>query len=142
MAHGHDSGAVLKGLRKVFGGNDAFMRGHQIKRTRSLSDGRAVPEWATDDKAVQKLLLQSFPKLASNVRQRTRAGRWVRVIQLYFKSKKSRREVSEDMGESENVVRMLIRSIKWAQKGKRANGTGLRTQKVLVTPTPPLSESE
>ena len=142
MAHGHDSGAVLKGLRKIFDGNSSFMRGHQIKRIRSLHDGRVVPEWVTDDRIIQGLLLRSFPKLATNARQRKRAGRWARVIQLYFRSKKSRREVAEDMGESENVVRMLIRAIKLARNGKRANGTGLRSRKSLVTPIQPLSESE
>lgn len=142
MAHGHDSRVVTEGLRSVFDTNSSFMVGHQVKRIRSRHDGRKVPAWSTNDEAVRKLLLRSFPKLATNDLQRRRAGRWMRVIQLYFRSKRSRREVAEDMGESENVIRMLVRSIKLAQKGWRTNGTGKRTQNTRVTPSKPLLESE
>jgi hypothetical protein len=142
MARGFDWSAVKKGLRRSFESNDSFITGHQVKRIRSLHDGRKVPDWSTNDEAVRNLLLRSFPKLAINELQRKRAGRWMRVIQLYFRSKKSRRETADEMGESENVVRMLVRSIKLAQKGWRTNGTGKRTRNTGVTPTPHLSESE
>ena len=142
MAHGYDSRAIKNGLRSVFDADSSFIDGHQVKRVRSLHDGRKVPAWSTDDDTVRKLLLRSFPKLGTNELQRMRAGRWMRVIQLYFRSKRSRREVAEDMRESENVIRMLVRSIKLAQKGCRANGTGKRTRNTRVTPIQPLSESE
>ena len=149
MAHGHDSAAVMKGLRSAFDGNSTFMTGHQIKRIRSLHDGRKVPAWSTDDEAVRKLLLRSFPKLATNKLQRDRAGRWMRVIQLYFRGKKSSSEVAEEIGTSRNAVKMLVSHIKLAQKGQKTNGTGKRTKKTpvlntkeIVTPSQHLSESE
>jgi hypothetical protein len=120
MAHGHDSAAVMKGLRAVFDSNSQFISGHQIKRVSTLNERKKVPAWALEDESIRKLLLFCFPKLLSNDVQRKRAGRYLRIIQLFFRSKKSRREVAEELGESENVIRRIVyRYVKLAQKEER-----------------------
>jgi hypothetical protein len=117
---------VLKGLLKAFDGNSSFMTGHQIIRTRTESRKRKTPAWALDDAFVRDLLLKSFPMLATSSVQRKRAGRWLMVINRYFKSLNSYREVAEEMGESKNAVRFVIRNIYLAVDGKKANGSGKR----------------
>src|SRR6202040_1903793 len=46
-------------------------------------------EWACDAVRVRQFLLEHFPKLMTDVNQRSRAGRWSRVIQMYFKARMS-----------------------------------------------------
>ena len=122
MPRRHDSGAILRGLRKVFDSSSGFMTGHQIKSTRSESRKRNVPVWSLDDEFIRKMLLKSFPLLATNELQRKRAGRWLLIIQLYFKKKMSSREIGEEIGEKTGTVLSLTRSISRASRGLRANG--------------------
>jgi hypothetical protein len=107
-------------LRGKFDGQDPFMTGgHQIIKTRQ-SD-RKIPDWATDDKQIQKILLRSFPKLKTDPRQRTGAARWAVIIQLFFRMKMTRSQVAEQTKLSSNTVQMLVRNIRRAAAGKRAN---------------------
>lgn len=99
------------------------MNGHQVIRPRGvLGRARKVPAWATDDVFIRGMLLGAFPKLAANLPQRRGAGRWMRVIQLYFRSKKTSRETAEEMAEGETVIRRVIERIRLASKGLRDSG--------------------
>jgi hypothetical protein len=102
-----------------------FLSGFQIKNVRTGYE-REVPEWATKNEGIQKILLTAFPKLHTDAAQRKRAGRWAQVINLYFKKRWSRAEVAEAMGENDLVIKMLVRSIVRVADGKRADGSGMR----------------
>ena len=72
-------------LRKHLDSDDPFMSaGHQILVERQQE--RVCPEWAKSDTKIQEILLRSFPKLKqAGSQDEKRAGRWARVIQLYFR---------------------------------------------------------
>jgi hypothetical protein len=111
-------------LRGSFDGQDPFMTGgHQIIKTRSSN--RDVPEWALDNKKVQQILLRSFPKLKTDLKQRARAARWATIIQLFFRMKMTRKQVAEQTKLSSIIVRDLIRNIRRAASGRKTNGQGL-----------------
>jgi DNA-binding NarL/FixJ family response regulator len=110
-------------LTKLIDGKEQFMRsGHQILVERKHK--REIPEWAWSDIKIRELLLQSFPKFRTDKRQAARAGRWARVIQLYFRMGKTHGQIAEEMSIDYNTVKMLIRAIKWSAKGKRTDGSG------------------
>ena len=90
----------FKKLREFLDGSEAFMFGFHITKSRTNSKRRRVPDWAKDDARVRELLLKSFPYLHTNATHRQRAGRWMRVIQLYFRMKKSSTETAVEMNES------------------------------------------
>jgi hypothetical protein len=110
-------------LRRFFGSSDPFMTGgHQILVERKHK--KKVPEWAKSDKEVRLIIQRSFPHWGTNTRQAERAGRWVRVIQLYFRMGNTHGQIAEEIGVNYNTVRMLIRAIKLAAKGRRTDGSG------------------
>ena len=110
-------------LIRMLDGKEQFMRsGHQILVERKHK--RIVPDWAQDDAKVRELLLRSFPKFRTDKRQAARAGRWARVIQLYFRMGKTHGQIADEMSIEYNKVKMLIRAIKWAAQGKRTDGSG------------------
>jgi len=108
-------------LRTKFDSKDGFVSsGHQIKKIRAHS--RVVPDWTADDQAVQKLLLRSFPNLKTSPYQRKFAGRWVRVIHLFYRMGLSRTEIAKEMRVRDRVIKDALRSIKRASRGLRADG--------------------
>ncbi len=120
-------------LRKKIDGNDPFMSsGHQIKKT--VSRHRKIPDWVKSNAEVRKLLLRSFPKLATDTKQREKAARWTRVIHLYFKMSMTHGQIAEELGEqmddgtvkplSLSTVQSIIRSITRVSQGRRADGRG------------------
>jgi len=120
-------------LREVIDGNDPFMTGHGLTKSRTGSHKRGVPEWANDTKQVRALLRTSFPNAYRTPAEealgyrvspyhRHWARRWAMVIHLYFVKKYSAKETAEEMGLMENQVRMIARSIRRAIAGLRANG--------------------
>lgn len=116
--------AVAGRLRNKIDGNDPFITGCQIIAIRRFN--RQDPEWTKSDKEVQKVLLLAFPKLASSPKQRTQAGRWMRVIQLYFRKHFTHGEIAEELGMTYPAVISLIRSIKRVAAGQRADGSKVR----------------
>ncbi len=114
---------TFRELREIVDGGDPFMRsGHQILVERKHK--RIVPDWARSDKEIRKLLLRSFPRLHTDKKQAAGAGRWTRVIQLYFRMGKTHGQIAEEMELGYNMVRMIIRATKWAAQGKRTDGSG------------------
>lgn len=100
-------------LRSKFDGASAFMNGgHQIIKIRRHE--RDVPEWAKSNEEIQKLLLRSFPKMTTHPLQRLRAGRWARIIHLYFRNGSTYSEVAEEMGESVVVIHSTLKRIRRA----------------------------
>jgi hypothetical protein len=121
---------ISKQLKNVIDPNEQF--GHQILKIRRPR--KRVPLWALDNKKIQQVILRAFPKMDSDPVQRQRAGRWTRVIHLYYRLKWSRGQIAKEMGLQYYTVNDLIRSIKRVAAGKRANGTGLRGQNPVGRP--------
>lgn len=110
-------------LRHTFDGSDQFMRGHQTKkiRTQRLFE---TPAWALDDAEIKNILLRAFPKLETNANHRKRAGRWLRVITLYYKLRMPHNQVAKEIGVDYHALISLIRNIKRSANGRRADGSG------------------
>jgi len=93
---------------------------------------KVVPEWANSNRRIQKFLLRSFPLMRMDPAQRTRAGRWARVINLYFKRQWSRGQIAEELNWTYARVDTIIRSIKRAAEGKRCKDGTERRRKSFV----------
>ena len=112
----------LQRLRKRMDGNDGFMEGHQIKTIRTRT--REIPTWTLDDKEVQKVLLRSFPDWRKNHRHAERAGRWARIIQLYFRMQMPIHMVAKEMDITLASARNLLQHIRRASRGQSSNNSG------------------
>lgn len=116
--------SALKILRQEIGDDDVgMMRVHNFRRQK-----RTTPEWATDDKAVQKILLTSFPKLQTDEKQRRRAARWVRIIFLYYRKHMSYSQVAEELEELPERIGHTLCKIRRASRGQQT-GTGKKRVK-------------
>ena len=114
----------LDELRESFDGSDQFMSGHQIHKTRQGRKRGGVPEWATDDVSIRKIVFQAFPKMFTDKKQRERAGVWVRVAYLYYRSNLTDLDIALEMGVKRGVVRNIIHRMNLVYQGKWANGRG------------------
>jgi hypothetical protein len=115
-----------------FGGRKVGSKGplgFQIKNVRTNYD-RETPDWIRSNESIQKILLTAFPRLKTDENQRKRAGRWARVIQLYFRLGWTIGEIADEINVKQNVVSMIIRSIVRTARGERADGSGPRTKTV------------
>lgn len=128
MNNEYDS--YLKLLTKLDGSEPFMNRGYRIIKPRHKV--KEIPDWAMDDKKVQEIILRSFPKLSTDPKQRMQAGRWVRIIYLYFRREFTVGDIAHILGTpnddgskivpmSRSAVKTLIRSIKRAAEGKRCN---------------------
>lgn len=105
--------------------DDAFVGGgHQVVKARERK--RIIPEWVNNKKKIQEILLNSFPKLRTNPRQRVAAARWARVIQLYYRAHYTQPQVAEEMRLTIYQVEGVIRSIQRVSSGRWANGKKMR----------------
>jgi hypothetical protein len=118
----------LKQIRSVVDGSDSFILGHQIAAPRAYA--RATPLWVYDKVAIRKILLRSFPRFETDLKQRDAAGRWARIIQLYFNLGYTYKEVAEELGEKPCKTRCSIEGIQYAAKGLRANKSGPTTGRI------------
>jgi hypothetical protein len=110
----------LQWLRGFFDGKEPFMSGHQIIKRAGRSQHSArlqrTPAWAMDDKAIQKLLLRSFPKLKTDLLQRARAARRYWIIYLYFRASWTSGQIASQLGLTDKKVRKVISRIRNAAK--------------------------
>jgi len=114
-------------LLSLFDGKDGFITGHQPIKVRQPN--RRLPPWAATNEGIQKVLLAAFPNLEKDLNQRWLAGRWIRVIQIYFRANKSCEETAFEMGSTPETIRVLIRKIKHVARtnspiSSRNNGRG------------------
>jgi hypothetical protein len=117
-----DRDYINRQLRAQLDSDDPFMtRGHGIKKPRT-DDKKSVPDWALNDKEVQKIVLTSFPKYATNGRQRKSAARWIRVIHLYFRMGMTRGQVASEMNLKPIVIKGIIEGIRRLAAGIRYDG--------------------
>lgn len=125
-------------LRGKVDGDDPFFEGHRIIKPRR--GNRKCPEWAADNTKLRKVLLLAFPKLETNAKQRAKAGRWARIIQLYFRSQMTNGQVAHELKMSIAHIDTVLRAIRRAAAGLRANGSGKRTRNVPVSGHPIASD--
>lgn len=116
-----------KDFRTIMSVGPSFIKGHQIMKIRRRA--RRAPQWAYDDEKIKKLLVTSFPKLATDDVQRKRAGRWAQVIQLYFRMKRSQRETAEETGQSIRDIHDILVRIRRAASGKPVDGRKRKNKK-------------
>ena len=129
-----------KQLRKlgIFAGSDAFMQGgHQIINSNRAYAGpaRKNAEWAKSDKKVCELLLRVFPKMTDNKCQRERAGKWLRVIQLYYRSVFYYGDTAIEMNEKKSFVNNVLNRIRKALQGRPCDGRD-KPRKIKEARTP------
>lgn len=98
-----------------------FLSGFQIKRFRT-GYRRELPEWVRSKVGVQKVLLAAFPKLNESLSQRRRAGKWLRVITLFYLQNWSEAQVAAEINESVCRVRHHIAHIDNVANGLTALG--------------------
>ncbi len=109
-------------LRGKMDGSDTFMTAHQIKKIRTRE--RVIPPWTLNDKEVQKVLLRSFPTLHTSHAAALRAGRWMRIIHLYYRVQMSNSLVAKEMGMTLNAVKMALKGIRRVARGQRSDNVG------------------
>jgi DNA-binding CsgD family transcriptional regulator len=110
-------------LRRRMDGSDSFMEGHQITKIRTRA--RAIPEWALNDEAVKTLLLRVFPKLhVRNSPSARAAGRWLRIIHLYYRAQISNTQISKEMNMTLNAVKMVLKGIRRIERGRKYDNRG------------------
>ncbi len=129
-------------LRTKIDGADVFFTGHRIVKPRRGRDRsetfRTCPEWAMSDAKTRELLLSSFPKLATNKKQRASAGRWARIIQLYYRKQMTHGQICTELGLSLPTIFSVIRSINRVASGKTSDkavarkGSRGRPKKIML----------
>lgn len=125
----------LKKFREA--GVDAFTGGFQVRAPRSYA--RKPQIWANSTLEIQKVLLTAFPTQATNPKQRTRAGRWLRVIHLYHRLGYTRAQVAADMTISSEQVKAIVRAITRTRKGLTWKGKKRGLRKVGRPKSAPLN---
>lgn len=129
-------GETNEELRTKIDGSDTFFEGHRIIKQRRGNAGnktgvpRTCPDWAKDNAKIRALLLRSFPKLLTDEKQRLKAGRWARVIQMYYRSQMTHGQICNELDLTLPTILSMIRNIDRVVKGKRADGRGNLSGKV------------
>ena len=111
-------------LRKILDSDDTFLwGGHQIIKIRRNQHKR--PEWSKHSTQIRGLILRSFPRLdeksETGLQQRERAGRWARIIQLYYVLGWTYSQVAEELGQPLRKTQKTIDRIRTASKGLATN---------------------
>jgi hypothetical protein len=138
-------------LRTMMDGNDFFLKGgFEIKKIRSLE--RNTPSWALNNTKTQQIILTAFPKLTLNPpkgqkakkahqKRIEKAGRWVRIIYLYYRMELPRPIVAKELGMSESTLRSTLRNILRVSQGLTVSGE-TRKSKNATYPAPPEGREE
>lgn len=111
-------------LRGKIDGSDQFMDGHQITKVRKMD--RKIPEWALNDKEVRRILLTVFPKMSQDTKigksQRKRAGKWMRLIHLYYRMRQPKQIVAKEMRIGQVLLTRWIQKMSYVARGLNVNG--------------------
>lgn len=79
---------------------------HEV-RTREHE--RQIPAWALDDRKLRQVVLGMFPRHATNKRQRAMAGRWLRIVYLFFRANWWTKNIAGTTGCTVRAVEGIIR---------------------------------
>jgi hypothetical protein len=122
-------------LRKVLDGSDKFMDGYEIKTVRTID--RDIPDWALNLKEVKRVLLTVFPKISlrpGNKKRNFRAGRWARIIQLYYRMQLPQQIVMKEMGLTEPELKSTLQRMNRAALGLTGKGKARKRRYPSHTP--------
>src|SRR6266436_1511266 len=86
--------------------NGSELNGHHAVQTREHE--RLIPAWALNDEQVRKVLCNLFPKHDKDAKQRESAGRWLRIVYLYFRANQWAKDVATAVGCSVRAVENVI----------------------------------
>ena len=91
---------------------------------------RNSPWWVHEKAVINIILRRAFPNLRTDPAQRRRAAYWRKIIELYYRAGKTRKQVAEQLKISENLTRYYIRAIRLVAEGKTVDGElrGLRSR--------------
>jgi hypothetical protein len=109
-------------LRLRMDGDDSFMSSHQIKKIRTRE--REIPAWTLNDKEVQKVITRSFPNWRTRRADAQRAGRWIRIIHLYYRMQLSNSQVAKELEMNLNALKMALKGIRRVARGQRFDNRG------------------
>jgi len=119
-------------LRNRMDGDDRFFGSHQIKKIRTRE--RDIPEWTLNDADVRKVLLRAFPGLRKKKSVARSAGRWLRLIHLYYRMQMPNSQVAKEMKESLSAIKSMLVSIRRVARGRRADNGKLRSARLRGRP--------
>jgi len=132
-------------LNRLF--DDHYHTGHagfQIGSVRKTK--KKVPDWASSNKKIMRLLLQVFPKLATDENQRRRAATWAAVIYLSYRAGLSDRTIAGQLGCSVHRVEDCRYRAGLVAKGLQTKGLPRkrrgRPAKISRTPAPFIEAAE
>lgn len=97
------------------------LKNYQITKVRKIE--RKIPEWTLSDKGVQRVLLLAFPNLKTSFKQSKKAGRWARIIHLYYRMKQPSQIVAKELKMKESTLKTTLRNIRRVAKGLTVSGT-------------------
>jgi hypothetical protein len=86
--------------------NGSELNGYHAVQTREHK--RLIPVWTLSDDRVREVLHKLFPKHDKDARQRESAGRWLRIIYLYFRVNQWAKTIAEATGISVRAVENVI----------------------------------
>jgi hypothetical protein len=116
----------MKTLKFILGatnrGDPTHFQIHKIRGAYGSYGYRNVPGWAAEDKQLRALLIRVFPKLKSNKTQQAQAGKWTRVIYLFYRVGWTTGEIADKMKVSNSVVCSILRRARNAAIGLRTDG--------------------
>ncbi len=126
QSHAFDSSLGSTTRKKEFSKTIADFDARDLKGFQITEQGvgveKTVPAWVWDVTETRKVLLTAFPKLATDKNQRKGAGRWARVINLYYLQNMPAEKVAKELGLTKVIVDRLIISISRISKGLTVNG--------------------
>jgi hypothetical protein len=110
----------LKKFREA--GVDAFTGGFQVGAARTTTDNRKTSHlWVNSKPEIKRILLTAFPNQATSVTQRKRAGRWLRVIHLYYRMGYTKVQIAEEMSTTLDTIKSILRNMNRARLGLKTN---------------------
>lgn len=126
-------------LRQLFDGDDPIAGGMQNRGGGHSGHNQRVentPEWATDDARVREILLRAFPRLHTNPLQRERAGKWMRIINDYFRCSAKALEIAVQFNHEFAItvsreIETLLRNAARYHVGSDAHGRILKRIRTL-----------
>ncbi len=87
--------------------NGSDLNGYHAVRTREHQ--RLIPAWTLRDDQVREVLDRLFPEHDTDARQRESAGRWLRIIYLFFRVHQWDKTIAGAVGSSVRAVEGVIR---------------------------------
>jgi len=92
---------------------------YQVIKIRTRNHDK--PLWSRNNNLIRELLLRSFPNLKISEKQRQKAGRWARVIYLYYWLGMPHNQIAEEMSIGYGALTSLLRNIRRVGNGTTAN---------------------